>query len=409
MLRVMGGRLGVGLLAFAVGIFSCADDPGGGSDAGSSSGPSTSTQPTTTAGPSSSSEASSEGMSTSNGSTTDEPATTGSTSGEGSSSTGAEVEGTLVIYWIDTEGGAATLLVTPGGPLVLVDTGNPGDRDADRIADVVQNVVGTDTIDVVLITHYHGDHVGGVPELAERVNITEFWDHGENVEACGADCPEIWDAYQAVAEGKRTTIAVGDTREVGGVELQFVAADQQLIAEPLTDGAPNPACKGAAKMPPTQDENTQSVGFVASFGAFDFLDLGDLYWFEEHDLVCPNNLLGEIDLYQTTHHGLGSSGATELVHAIAPVVVVMNNGATKGGAPESFDSVFTAPGAPDLWQLHLAVNNDEQHNSEDDLVANFEEGDADPGHWVRATIDGPTGMITLHNARNAHERSYAAR
>jgi hypothetical protein len=292
---------------------------------------------------------------------------------------------------------------------VLVDAGNPGDRDPDRIADVVQNVVGTDTIDIMLVTHYHGDHVGGVPGLVERVNIGEYWDHGDNIEACGDACPQIWGDYLAVADGNRTTIAAGDVREVGGVELQFVTAAGMHIDEPLTDGAANAACDAARKMPETQDENTMSVGFVATFGAFDLLDLGDLYWFEEHDLVCPNNLLGEIDLYQTTHHGLASSGATQLVHGIAPLVAVMNNGATKGGAPQSFDSLATAPGAPDIWQLHLAVNNDEAHNSEDDLVANVVDGDGDEANWVRASIDGPTGTITLHNSRNGVERSYVSR
>ena len=405
----MGGRFGLATLWCVLGLVACGDDPADGEQDGSSTaiGPA-STGSTAASGSPSSSDPGSE-TSTVTGSTSEASTGSAATTSDGSSSSGSGVEGTLEIYWIDTEGGAATLLVTPEGPLLLVDTGNPGDRDPDRIADVVQNVVGTDTIDVVVITHYHGDHVGGVPGLAERVNVGEYWDHGDNVRACGADCPEIWGDYVATAGDNRTTIAAGDVRELGGVELKFVSADSELIMEPLTDGAPNPACDGATEMPPTQDENTMSVGLVASFGAFDFLDLGDLYWFEEHDLVCPNNLIGEIDLYQTTHHGLGSSGATQLVHAIAPVVVVMNNGATKGGAPESFDSVFTAPGAPDLWQLHLAVNNDDQHNSEDDLVANFVDGDADEANWVRATIDGATGEITLHNSRNAHERTYLSR
>lgn len=407
----MGERFGLVTLFCVLGLWACADDPADGEQDGSSGAATSSSTGSTAASASSSPSSSDPGTETS---TTPESSSSGSTSessttSDDSSSTGTGVEGTLEIYWIDTEGGAATLLVTPEGPLVLVDAGNPGDRDPERIADVVQNVVGTDTIDVVIITHYHSDHIGGVPGLAERVTIGEFWDHGDNVRACGANCPGIWGDYLEVAGDSRTTVAAGDVREIGGVELKFVSADGEVITEPLTDGAPNPACKGATKMPPTQDENTMSVGFVASFGAFDFLDLGDLYWFEEHDLVCPNNLIGEIDLYQTTHHGLAASGATQLVHGIAPLVVVMNNGATKGGAAQSFDSVFTAPGPPDLWQLHRAVNNDDAHNSEDDLVANVVDGGADEANWVRATIDGATGTIVLHNSRNAHERSYTVR
>lgn len=327
---------------------------------------------------------------------------------DSSGSSGGGVEGTLEIYWVDTEGGAATLLVTPEGPLMLVDAGNPGDRDPDRIAAVVNDVIGTDTIDVMLVTHYDGDHVGGVPDLAERVTIGEYWDHGDVAPDCGGGCQNNYAAYVAVAGDNRTTIAAGDERDFGGVTLRFVSSNGDLITEPLGDGAPNPACKGATTMPESQNENAMSVGFVASFGAFDFLDLGDLYWFQEDMLVCPNNSIGTVDLYQSTHHGLAASGATQLVHGVTPTVVVMNNGATKGGSVEAIGSVFDAPGMPDLWQLHLAVNNGNMFNTEEDKIANLVDGGADEANWVRATIDGPTGAITLHNARNGHEAQYAS-
>lgn len=333
----------------------------------------------------------------------------GSTAGDEGSTTGPAVTGTLEIYWVDTEGGAATLLVTPGGPLVLVDTGNPGDRDADRIAAVVEGVLGRDHIDVCIVTHYHGDHVGGVPDLAERVPIDAFWDHGEVVQPCTGGCANVWAAYLAVAEGKRTTLEPGEVHEVGGVALHVVASHAALVTEPVGAGQANPACAGAANMPENLDENGQSVGLVARFGEFDFLDLGDLYWFQEDMLACPVDLLGPIDLYQTTHHGLASSGATQMVHGAQPLVVVMNNGPHKGGAPESFDTVAAAPGTPDLWQLHRSLDTDDAHNTEDDLIANPAEGAADEGHWVRARIDGPTGLITLHNARNGVERVYQSR
>jgi competence protein ComEC len=324
-------------------------------------------------------------------------------------STGAGVTGTLEIYWIDTEGGAATLLVTPEGPLVLVDAGNPGDRDADRIAAVVEGMLGRDTIDVVIITHYHGDHVGGVPDLVERVAVDAFWDHGDVVAPCGGSCADQWNAYLAAADGKRTTLEPGDVHEVGGLALHIVASHGALIDAPVGAGLPNPACDGAPTMPENYDENGQSVGFVARFGAFDFLDLGDLYWFEEAMLACPTDLLGPIDLYQTTHHGLDSSGAVQMVHGIEPTVVVMNNGPHKGGAPESHDTIASAPSMPDLWQVHRALDTDDAHNTEADLIANPGENAADEGHWLRATIEGPTGMITLHNPRNGVERSYASR
>jgi len=301
------------------------------------------------------------------------------------------------------------LLVTPEGPLVLIDAGNPGDRDADRIAAVVEGLLGRDSIDVLIVTHYHGDHVGGVPDLVERVAVDAFWDHGDVVDPCDGGCADQWNAYLAVADGLRTTLEPGEIHEVGGVALHIVASHGALVTEPVGTGQRNPACDGAMTMPENYDENGQSVGFVAKFGAFDFLDLGDLYWFEEHMLACPIDLLGPVDLYQTTHHGLAQSGAAAMVHGITPTVVVMNNGPHKGGSPEAYDIVATAPDMPDLWQVHRALDSDDAHNTEDDLIANPGEGDADEGHWIRATIDGATGSITLHNARNGVERIYASR
>ncbi len=337
--------------------------------------------------------------------TTDSLSTSGGSSGGGSSS-GGEPQGVLDVWWVDTEGGAATLFVTPGGPLVLVDTGFPGDRDADRIAAVVTEELGRDTIDVCIITHFHTDHVGGAPDLLERVAIDEFWDHGDSVETDNPDGQQLWQDYLAVADGKRTTLAPGDMRVVGGLELRVVSAHTQLLPSPLPGaGDPNPACEGAQTMSPESGENPMSLGFVATFGAFDMLVLGDLTWSYEHDLACRINSLGSIDLYQTTHHGQSNSGATQLVHGIDPIVAVMNNGPHKGGAPESFERVTTAPSQPDLWQVHRALDTDDAHNSAADLIANEGEGGADEGHSLHARIDA-SGLVTITNTRNDHSRDY---
>lgn len=323
-------------------------------------------------------------------------------------STGEPPAGVLEIYWIDTEGGAATLLATPQGPLLLVDAGFPGDRDADRIATVVEQI-GADAIDVFVVSHFHLDHVGGVPDLAERVPITAFWDHGDSVEQGNPDGQGLWQDYLAVADGSRTLVEPGDVYDIGGVEITIVAAGTDVIDAPLPGGgADNPGCDGAGNMQPDNGENGNSVGFVARFGAFEFLDLGDLTWSYEDELACPTNKLGAIDLYQTTHHGLAVSGATQLVHGIDPVVVVMNNGAHKGGASETFDRLFAAPSAPDIWQSHRALDNDGQHNAPDDRIANFDEGDQDLGYAIVARIESD-GAITITNLRNDHAQQYASR
>ena len=315
-------------------------------------------------------------------------------------------QGELEIWWIDTEGGAATLFSTPEGPLVLVDAGFPGDRDADRIAAVVQGELGKDTIDLAIVTHFHTDHVGGIPALLDRVAITEFWDHGDSVEAGGEPGQSLWQDYLAVADGKRTVVTPGESHDIGGLRLELVSARAQLIEASLPDGGlDNPACAGAQTMSPEGGENPMSVGFVASFGAFDMLVLGDLTWSYEHDLACRTNLLGPIDLYQTTHHGQANSGATQLVHAIDPIVVVMNNGPHKGGAWETFDRIASAPSLPDLWQVHRALDNDDGHNTAVELIANEGENESDEGYSLHARVDA-SGLVTLTNGRNLHARDY---
>jgi beta-lactamase superfamily II metal-dependent hydrolase len=343
--------------------------------------------------------------------TTSNPTEGGSADSTGGSTGGTSggVTGSMDIYWVDTEGGAATLIVTPDGPLILVDAGNPGDRDPDRIAAVVQREIGAAQIDLCIVTHYHSDHVGGVPGLEARVPVVEYWDHGDSVEAGGGGGLALWQDYLAVASRKRTVVSAGETHTVGGLQLSIVSANGQTIDAPLPGaGGANPACEGAANMPVATDENPMSVGFRATWGTFDFLDLGDLTWSFEDDLACRANLIGPVDLYQTTHHGLAISGAEQLVHGIDPIVAVMNNGPHKGGAPEAFDIVTTAPSAPDLWMLHRALDTDAAHNSEDDLIANPGEGAADEGHFVHAHIEA-SGAFTITNGRNGHSRAYQAR
>lgn len=337
----------------------------------------------------------------------DDPSSSGPSAGTGDST--AEVpEAALDIYWIDTEGGAATLFATPDGPLLLVDAGFPGDRDADRIAAVIDEL-GADAIDVFVVSHYHVDHVGGVPALAERVPIAAFWDHGDSVEQGSPDGQALWQDYLVVADGRRTVVEPGEVYDVGGVEFTIVSAGTQVITEALPGGGvDNPACDGAGNMPPDGGENGNSVGFVARFGGFELLDLGDLTWSYEDQLACPVNRLGPIDLYQTTHHGLSISGATQLVHGVDPVVVVMNNGASKGGDPQTFERVAASPSQPDLWQQHRAVGNDAAHNAPEEFIANLEDGDADQGNAIHARV-AADGTITVTNLRNGHAKAYASR
>ncbi|HXH25512.1 MAG TPA: MBL fold metallo-hydrolase [Vicinamibacterales bacterium] len=266
---------------------------------------------------------------------------------------------TLDIYFIDTEGGQSTLYVGPTGETLLVDTGNAGDRDLGRIVETLK-VAGVQRIDHLWTTHYHGDHVGSLLALAAQVPIAHFYDHGAPHPDDRIVSVAFMSSYENLTRGRRTVVAPGDTIRMRGLEITVVAsADRYLRTNLRGGGRPNAAC---AVTPPKDEsgyrdpDNGHSAGFVMAYGRFRTINLGDLTWNGEIDLMCPTNRIGAVDVYLTSHHGLAASGSPALVHALQPRVAVMNNGTRKGGAPEAFRVLHESPGLEDVWQLHWSHN-----------------------------------------------------
>lgn len=319
--------------------------------------------------------------------------------------------GNLNIYWIDTEGGAATLIVTPGGQSLLADTGNPGpnDRDAKRIFEVAQ-LAGLKQIDYLLTTHFHSDHVGGAPALSKMIPIEHYLDHGDSIETRNPDGARLFDAYKAVADGKRTTVKPGDKIALKGVDVTVVTSNGEVIGKAINGGGKNPLCEGAQQKPPDTSENQRSAGFLLAYGKFKFVDLGDLTWDKEMELACPVNKLGTVTLLQATHHGFYGdlSGAPALVWAMKPEVVVVNNGPRKGLQPSAWETIQKIPGIEGTWQMHLALGSDAAHNTTDQMVANPEATAQCKGHWIKASVSRD-GKFTITNSRNDFSKSYTAR
>lgn len=315
----------------------------------------------------------------------------------------------LEFYFIDTEGGQATLIVAPGGQSMLVDAGWPGNegRDLGRIIAAARKA-GVKKIDFLITTHYHLDHVGGVPALADKFPVVTFVDHGPNNET-GKQAGHLYSEYErVVVKAQHLVVKAGDTLPIKGIDVKIVSANGGLITSPLPGcGAPNSLCAKAVKKEVDPSENARSTGFILSYGdKFRFVDLGDLTWNKELELVCPNNLLGNVDLYLTTHHGMDMSGSEQIVHALHPRVAIMNNGARKGGSVPAWKAVKSSPGLQDLWQLHFAMAGGVENNVPDVFIANTEE--ACEGQWLRAIVQ-PSGEFTVYNSRNKHEKTYPAR
>jgi beta-lactamase superfamily II metal-dependent hydrolase len=328
---------------------------------------------------------------------------------------GAPGKGDLRVYFADVEGGQATLFIAPDGESMLVDTGNPGGRDPDRIVALCK-LAGVTKIDDLVVTHYHTDHVGGLPELAAKIPVGRFIDHGINREddavQGGASTVKAWNAYQAVlAEGHAEHLVVkpGDVLPLKSFRVDVVSADGQVIAKALSPGGEaNAACAASPEKPVENTENDRSVGMVITFGRLRILDLGDLTWAKERGLVCPDNKLGKVDVYIVSHHGLDRSGSPALVDAIAPRVAIMDNGPHKGGAPTTFDTIEGSSRLKDLWQLHTAEGSDAPHNVAESRIANLAGTTPDAANYLELT--GRTdGSFAVTNGRTGMTVEYPAK
>lgn len=334
----------------------------------------------------------------------------------------------LQIYVVDTEAGKEALFVAPSGQTALIDTGNPGGRDTDRLMAAIAEA-GVKQIDFLISTHYHSDHIGGMQELAARIPIRHFIDHGATVEQ-----KEPIAGFQAAyaelfGQAQHTVVKPGDRVPIAGLDWRIVTAGGKVLKTPLSGGGkPNPICANVKpKDANPTDENSQSVGSVITFGQFRALDLGDLLWFNEHELMCPNNPIGTVDLYLVTHHGLDRSGSPVVVHAVQPRVAVMQNGPRKGAEPEAMTTMRSSPGLEDIWQLHWTYKAGLEHNSPGVFIANIDDPATiagvlmsqppqasaaaaahSPAYWIKITAQ-QDGTFTVSNSRNHFTKTYAPR
>jgi competence protein ComEC len=314
--------------------------------------------------------------------------------------------GDLTAYLIDVEGGQSTLFITPSGQSVLIDTGFPGfnGRDADRIA-AVARTAGVTQLDYLLITHYHADHVGGVPAIAARLPIRNFIDHGETVEHTPAG-QKLYDDYlKEVAKGTHIVVKPGDKLPIKGLDWTIVSAAGNIIDKPLPGaGRVNPLCADFKLKETDPTENARSVGSVITLGKFRVVDLGDLTWNKEQDLMCPTNKVGQADVYIVSHHGQDISGSAALVHALHPKVAIMDNGENKGGTIEAWETIHSSPGLLDIWQVHFSAAGGKEHNTGEPMIANLTSQN-DAANYIKLTAH-PDGHFEITNPRTSLTKKY---
>jgi competence protein ComEC len=327
---------------------------------------------------------------------------------------------TLDIYWIDSEGGGSTLMVTPAGESVLVDTGNPGGRDAARIHKVATELAGLSRIDHVVITHFHGDHFGGLADLVQLMPVGTLYDKGitEAVPDQGGNALRwtmLSRPYRDAKVEQRVTLAAGDEVKLKQVEglpplsLRCLAANQKMIA-PGSGQPLNPHTTSVADKAPDLSDNANSVVLLLAYGGFRFFDGGDLTWNAEKKLASPHNLAGEVDLYQVNHHGLDSSSHPLLVRSLAPTVAVFNNGPRKGTSQSAMDALKAVPGLKAIYQVHENVREDRQNNTAPEMIANHGDlGDGCAGHHLKCSVSADAKTYTMSVPSRGHSRLFETR
>ena len=314
----------------------------------------------------------------------------------------------LQIYFIDVEGGQSTLIVSPSGQSLLIDAGWPGyeGRDADRIV-AAAHQAGLKQIDYVLITHFHRDHVGGVPQLADGIKIGTFVDHGPNLEDSEVTRTDYAAYEKTIAGHAHVVVKPGWGLPIKGIEVRVLSAAGEHITGPLPGaGTVNQYCAKETPADVDATENARSLGTLITFGKFRFLDLGDLTKKKELELACPNNMLGTVDLFLVTHHGADLSNPKALVWALHPRVAIIDNGPRKGSSPAAWQIVHDSPGLEDLWQLHYAAESDKDHNVAEDRIANVKENCEGKYLKVSAETDG---SFTVMNGRTGAEKTYSVK
>jgi len=324
-----------------------------------------------------------------------------------------ENRGTLDIYFLDMAGGGSTLIVTPFGESVLIDTGSlePKHRDADRIHKACR-YADLKHIDYLITTHFDSDHYGGILELTGRIPVKCFMDKGAlppGHQQAGRSFKTLYPLYQQATKGNVTPIRAGDdvplkndpSGKIPPIKLHCVASEKQIEG---FDGDIDAPVEGCTMKKADEDDNARSIALVLSYGRFKFFAGGDITWNVEHHLAHPVNRIGKTDLYQITHHGLDQSNNPLLLKALSPTVCVAMNGPRKGIQPNAFRALKSLPNVKAIYQIHYNTIYGDEGNTAEEFIANKKY--PENGELIKVSVDPEEGNFTVSIGVNGPIRTF---
>ena len=319
----------------------------------------------------------------------------------------------LDIYFLDMVGGGSTLIVTPLGESVLIDTGSlePMHRDADRMHQACK-YAGLKHIDYLITTHFDSDHYGGILELSRRIPIKCFMDKGAlppRHQQESRSFKKLYPLYQQATKGITTPIRASDdvplkndsSGRISPIKLHCVASEKQIEG---FDGNIDAPVESFVIKKADEGDNARSIALVLSYGRFKFFAGGDITWNVEHHLAHPVNRIGKIDLYQVTHHGLDQSNNPILLNALSPTVCVAMNGPRKGIQPNTFSALTALPSVKAIYQIHYNNIYGDEGNTADEFIANKK--DPSKGELIKASVDPVKGIFTVSIGVNGPKRTF---
>jgi beta-lactamase superfamily II metal-dependent hydrolase len=323
--------------------------------------------------------------------------------------TACAAERTLDIYWIDVEGGASTLIVTPDKESVLVDSGWPWAPSAERIYAVATNA-GLKQIDYLITTHFHVDHFGGAAGLSKLMPIKNIWDNGAPpADPDSPGGPFKTDDYKKIP-AKRKLIQPLDELPLkhagtNHLILRVLATRKEIPS--LATYPLNPLCTNLTKHDIDMTDNARSVCLLLDYNGFKFFDGGDLTWNIEGDLVCPFNHVGKVDVYQVDHHGMDISNNPLLLQTLSSTVSVMDNGPHKGGAAATLKRLRATPGIKAMYQLHRDMRGGKEFNTDDKFIANLEEKCT--ANYIKCSVAADGKHYTMSIPATGFSETYQAK